>query len=157
MLAPLALFPVCCRYDPVNPIEPGDTVIEEDRELLEDYYGLEEDINLNALTPWLLRLILDDRLTVDKKLGMAQIGDKLKDEFDVSGCVCVCVLRVLQRTGVVFAGCELSIEHYVKGMVSIHLTTCCTHHAELLCCVVRLGFLTKSGKSLSNVCPSIRP
>lgn len=78
---------LCCRYDPVNPVEPGDTVIDEDRELLEDYYGLEDEINLNALTPWLLRLILDDRLTVDKKLGMAQIADKLKDEFDVSVCV----------------------------------------------------------------------
>jgi hypothetical protein len=78
---------LCCRYDPVNPLVPGETAIEEDRELLEDFYSLEEDGHLHALTPWLLRLILDDRLTVDKKLGMAQIADKLKDEFDVSVCV----------------------------------------------------------------------
>jgi hypothetical protein len=62
---------------------PAETVIESDRELLEDFYGLEEDVNYNVLTPWLLRLILDDRLTVDKKLGMGQIAEKLKDEFEV--------------------------------------------------------------------------
>lgn len=73
-----------CRYDPVDAMAPADTVIEEDRELLEDFYGLEEDVNYNVLTPWLLRLILDDRLTVDKKLGMGQIAEKLKDEFEVS-------------------------------------------------------------------------
>lgn len=74
---------LCCRYDPVDPMSPAETVIEKDRELLEDFYGLEEDVNYNVLTPWLLRLILDDRLTVDKKLGMGQIAEKLKDEFEV--------------------------------------------------------------------------
>lgn len=69
-------------YDPVDAMAPADTVINEDRELLEDFYGLEEDVNYNVLTPWLLRLILDERLTVDKKLGMGQIADKLKDEFE---------------------------------------------------------------------------
>ncbi len=78
-------FPLLlCRYDPIAPDAPAETVIEEDRELLEDFYGLEEEVNFNQLTPWLLRLILDDRLTVDKKLGMGQIADKLRDEFDVS-------------------------------------------------------------------------
>lgn len=79
------MFPVAVhRYDPIAPDAPAETVIEEDRELLEDFYGLEEEVNFNQLTPWLLRLILDDRLTVDKKLGMGQIADKLRDEFDVS-------------------------------------------------------------------------
>jgi len=54
--------------------------------MLEDHYNL-EDYFPNILTPWLLRLILDDRLTVDKKLGMADIATKIKEEYDVSGGV----------------------------------------------------------------------
>jgi hypothetical protein len=74
---------------------PAETVIEGDRELLEDFYGLEEEINYNVLTPWLLRLILDDRLTVDKKLGMDQIRNKLQDEFEVGSGLIEWLLMLL--------------------------------------------------------------
>lgn len=51
--------------------------------MLHDHYELEDYVP-QLLTPWLLRLILDDRLTVDKKLQMSEIAQKIKDEYDVS-------------------------------------------------------------------------
>ena len=59
-------------------------MVEADQEMLSLYYDLEE-YNPQHLTPWLLRLILDDRLTVDKKLQMTEIASKIKYEYDVSG------------------------------------------------------------------------
>jgi hypothetical protein len=92
----------------VYPDDLSRTVIEEDRDLLQDFYELEEDVPVAALTPWLLRLILDDTMVVDKKLSMGDISNKLKDEYDVSGhgvrqCAAVCLGQ--EPAAVVLGGC----------------------------------------------------
>lgn len=147
------------RYDPVDAMAPADTVIEEDRELLEDFYGLEEDVNYDVLTPWLLRLILDDRLTVDKKLGMGQIADKLKDEFEVGGggitVECVWASAWEAAGGrVLLCGWEggdtagvawrlPSVQCCQACLVSYLWRACCSHTREcvVLCCATLQGLL----------------
>jgi hypothetical protein len=71
--------------------------VEEDVSLLEDYYAVEA-YNPARLTPWLLRLVLDDRLTVDKHITMDMIQSRIQDEYEVrkggthrNGCV-LCIL-----------------------------------------------------------------
>jgi hypothetical protein len=39
----------------------------------------------SRLTPWLLRLVLDNRLTVDKKLTMDGIATRIRQEYQVRG------------------------------------------------------------------------
>lgn len=91
-------------------------MIEEDRDLLADWYDL-EDYQPHELTPWLLRLILDQRLTVDKKLTMEQISARLKEEFDVSvlcvWCVwvqCVCWWKCCADRQCVCTSSEVCVE-----------------------------------------------
>lgn len=68
-------------YDPPSPDDPAVTHVAEDAALLEDWYTVEAYAP-ERLTPWLLRLVLDDRLTVDKHIGMAQIQARISEEYD---------------------------------------------------------------------------
>jgi hypothetical protein len=72
---------VHCRYDPPQ-VDPEATNVEEDTSLLEDYYAV-ENYAPERLTPWLLRLVLDDRLTVDKHITMDMIQSRIHDEYEV--------------------------------------------------------------------------
>uniref|UniRef100_A0A453CSM0 DNA-directed RNA polymerase subunit n=1 Tax=Aegilops tauschii subsp. strangulata TaxID=200361 RepID=A0A453CSM0_AEGTS len=66
-------------YDP----DPLGTTIEEDVEFVKSYYEMpDEDINLDKLSPWLLRIELNREMMVDKRLSMAEIAEKIKHEFD---------------------------------------------------------------------------
>lgn len=56
--------------------------MEEDIQLLDDYYAVEQ-YTPERLTPWLLRLVLDDRLTVDKHITMDTISNRIRDEYEV--------------------------------------------------------------------------
>ncbi len=48
------------RYDPVNPIAPAETVVMEDKELVESYFELpDEELDVNRMSTWLLRIELD--------------------------------------------------------------------------------------------------
>lgn len=73
------------RYDPPQLDQPGATCVIEDEDLLEDYYAIEE-YHPERLTPWLLRLVLDDRLTVDKRISMEKIQKRIQEEYEVGGC-----------------------------------------------------------------------
>jgi hypothetical protein len=53
--------------------------------LLEDFYAV-ENYEPGRLTPWLLRLVLDDRLTVDKHITMGMIQSRIGEEYEVRGC-----------------------------------------------------------------------
>ncbi|CAD6260248.1 unnamed protein product [Miscanthus lutarioriparius] len=59
------------------------TIIEEDLEFVQSYYEMpDEDIDLDKISPWLLRIELNREMMVDKKLSMADITDKINHEFD---------------------------------------------------------------------------
>lgn len=66
------------HYDP----DPTKTVIREDVEFVRSFYELpDEDVDPSTLSPWLLRIVLDREMMVDKNLSMASIGQKFDDEY----------------------------------------------------------------------------
>jgi chromosomal replication initiation ATPase DnaA len=74
------------RYDPPShdPLQSAQTNVAEDASLLEDFYAV-ENYEPGRLTPWLLRLVLDDRLTVDKHITMGMIQSRIGEEYEVRG------------------------------------------------------------------------
>ncbi|KAA8532028.1 hypothetical protein F0562_006830 [Nyssa sinensis] len=66
-------------YDP----DPMNTIIEEDVDFVKSYYEMpDEEIALEKISPWLLRIELNREMMVDKKLSMADIAEKINLEFD---------------------------------------------------------------------------
>ncbi len=63
-------------YDP----EPQATVIAEDSEWVSIFYEM-PDIDMNKLSPWLLRIELDRKRMTDKKLTMEQISERVTNYF----------------------------------------------------------------------------
>ncbi|CAD5180600.1 unnamed protein product [Musa acuminata subsp. malaccensis] len=72
-------------YDP----DPRSTVIEEDVEFVRSYYEMpDEDTASENISAWLLRIELNREMMVDKKLAMADIAEKIDDEFgDDLSCI----------------------------------------------------------------------
>eukprot|EP01113_Clastostelium_recurvatum_P019728 TRINITY_DN2328_c0_g1_i3.p1 TRINITY_DN2328_c0_g1~~TRINITY_DN2328_c0_g1_i3.p1 ORF type:complete len:1809 (+),score=540.19 TRINITY_DN2328_c0_g1_i3:155-5581(+) len=66
-------------YDP----DPVNTVIDEDQEFVHEYFEMpdDEEVNIEAMSPWLLRIELDREMMTDKKLTMADIAAKIHGEF----------------------------------------------------------------------------
>eukprot|EP01054_Gregarina_sp_Poly1_P003122 Gregarina_sp_Poly_1__3121@NODE_187_length_11680_cov_128_523810_g166_i0_p1_GENE_NODE_187_length_11680_cov_128_523810_g166_i0NODE_187_length_11680_cov_128_523810_g166_i0_p1_ORF_typecomplete_len1811_score286_02RNA_pol_Rpb1_5/PF04998_17/7_8e02RNA_pol_Rpb1_5/PF04998_17/9_2e116RNA_pol_Rpb1_1/PF04997_12/1_5e85RNA_pol_Rpb1_2/PF00623_20/2_5e70RNA_pol_Rpb1_6/PF04992_14/1_2e54RNA_pol_Rpb1_3/PF04983_18/1_1e38RNA_pol_Rpb1_7/PF04990_12/1e37RNA_pol_Rpb1_4/PF05000_17/1_8e35_NODE_187_length_11680_cov_128_523810_ len=66
-------------YDP----DPMNTVIPTDRVWVSEYYEFpgEDDLNLNRLGRWVLRIQLIDKLITDKLLTMKEIGQRVLAEF----------------------------------------------------------------------------
>ncbi|KAG4992883.1 hypothetical protein JHK87_026340 [Glycine soja] len=66
-------------YDP----DPMSTIIEEDVDFVMSYYEMpDEEVALEKISPWLLRVELNREMMVDKKLSMADIAQKINLEFD---------------------------------------------------------------------------
>ncbi|OIV94865.1 hypothetical protein TanjilG_22062 [Lupinus angustifolius] len=66
-------------YDP----DPMSTIIEEDVDFVNSYYEMpDEEVALEKISPWLLRIELNREMMVDKKLSMADIAEKINLEFD---------------------------------------------------------------------------
>lgn len=72
-------------YDP----DPKNTIVKEDCNWVNEYYEFptgdeddeEEDMNIQRLGKWVLRLQLIDKLITDKQLTMKEIGQKILTEF----------------------------------------------------------------------------
>ena len=65
-------------YDP----QPTTSIIPEDKDWVEAYFELpEEDIDLSRCSPWVLRIQLDSKVMVDKKLSMREVGERILSEF----------------------------------------------------------------------------
>jgi DNA-directed RNA polymerase II subunit RPB1 len=69
-------------YDP----DPEHTIIEKDSEFVEAYWEMEQNMggsenNPELLSPWVLRVIIDEQKKMDKQLSMEQIAEKITDEF----------------------------------------------------------------------------
>ncbi|KAK8569281.1 hypothetical protein V6N13_107121 [Hibiscus sabdariffa] len=64
-------------------LDPMSTIIEEDMDFVKSYYEMsDEEVALEKITPWLLRIELNREMMVDKKLSMADIAKKINLEFD---------------------------------------------------------------------------
>jgi DNA-directed RNA polymerase II subunit RPB1 len=67
-----------CRYDP----DPSDTVIEEDKDLLESYLLVpEQDFKPELQSPWLLRIELDKVMMLDKHLECLEVADRISTAY----------------------------------------------------------------------------
>lgn len=93
MICTRSFYLITSRYDPPNPDDYTATYVEDDRQLLEDWYAVEE-YHPERLTPWLLRLVLDDRLTVDKHISMQQVMEKIQEEYEVRRSVTPTTMRL---------------------------------------------------------------
>ncbi|XP_030760113.1 DNA-directed RNA polymerase II subunit RPB1-like [Sitophilus oryzae] len=70
-------------YDP----DPQNTVIHEDQDFVNVYYEM-PDFDPTRISPWLLRIELDRKRMVDKKLSMEQIAEKINAGFgDDLNCI----------------------------------------------------------------------
>ena len=57
--------------------------MEEDQEFVRDYYEMPDDaIDVNRLSPWLLRIVLDRAMLLDKKLSVADVAERINNEFE---------------------------------------------------------------------------
>ncbi|XP_015941075.1 DNA-directed RNA polymerase II subunit RPB1-like [Arachis duranensis] len=66
-------------YDP----EPMSTIIEEDVDFVKSHFETpDEEVALEGISPWLLRIELDREMMVDKKLSMAGIAEKINLMFN---------------------------------------------------------------------------
>ena len=60
-----------------------ETVVEADQEFVKDYYEMPDDaIDTNRLSPWLLRIVLDRAMLLDKKLSVADVAERINNEFE---------------------------------------------------------------------------
>jgi DNA-directed RNA polymerase II subunit RPB1 len=67
------------HYDP----DPRTTIIEDDMEFVEEYFMMpDDDVNPDCMSPWVLRIVLNDELFHNKKLLMDDIATKITDKFD---------------------------------------------------------------------------
>ena len=66
-------------YDP-NPLS---SVVDADKFWVEEYFELPEDDSFDPsrCSPWLLRIVLDSKVMIDKRLCMRDIGDRIVDFY----------------------------------------------------------------------------
>lgn len=67
------------HYDP----DPLSTIITEDADFVQAYYELpDEEVDPKRLSPWLLRVELDRAKMLDKQLTMAEVANRITEEFN---------------------------------------------------------------------------
>lgn len=65
-------------FDP----EIQSTIVEEDQDLVESYFIIaDDDTNYESQSKWLLRIILDRKKVLDKKMSITDVASKIKQEF----------------------------------------------------------------------------
>ena len=65
-------------YDP-NPVS---SVVDADKGWVEEYFELpEDDFDPNRCSPWLLRIVLDPKVMIDKKLSLRDVGEKIVEFY----------------------------------------------------------------------------
>ena len=58
-----------------------DTIIEEDKDFVQTYFLVEEEIDSDKMSPWLLRIELNRDMMVDKKLHMRDVAEEINKDF----------------------------------------------------------------------------
>ncbi|GAX77905.1 hypothetical protein CEUSTIGMA_g5347.t1 [Chlamydomonas eustigma] len=70
-------------YDPVDPMAPELTVVEEDQALVASYFELpDEDLDVRRMSPWLLRIELNREMILDKKLTVDRVAARIIEEYE---------------------------------------------------------------------------
>jgi len=64
-------------YDP----DPDSTIIEEDKEIVDLHKFIVEERNVEKLSPWILRVELDQRSLIEKHLVMDDIVSKIENRY----------------------------------------------------------------------------
>jgi DNA-directed RNA polymerase II subunit RPB1 len=66
-------------YDP----DPLTSIVVADADWVEEYFELPEDDSFDSTrcSPWLLRIVLDPKVLIDKKLSMRDIGSRIVDFY----------------------------------------------------------------------------
>lgn len=64
-------------YDPI----PQDTLLEEDRQWVRDYYEIPEK-DLMELSPWVLRMEVDRRKMFEKKITMEELSARIREFYE---------------------------------------------------------------------------
>ncbi|CDJ52195.1 DNA-directed RNA polymerase, related [Eimeria brunetti] len=74
-------------YDP----DPTNTIVPQDQQWVGDYYEFpdEEEAPVQCLGRWLLRVQLDGKIMIDKKLTMKEVGETIYREFDNDELDCI--------------------------------------------------------------------
>jgi len=58
------------------------TVVDEDDDLVRNFYDIEpDDVDMESVSPWLLRIILDKEVVNEKNVSMEEIAARINDEF----------------------------------------------------------------------------
>lgn len=72
-------------YDP----DPTTTVVEEDTAMVQEFFEYEKDMDTSRHSPWLLRIIMDKDMLLDKKLMLSTVSERINNEFqDELFCLC---------------------------------------------------------------------
>ena len=65
-----------------DPDPAGGSVIAEDQDFVDVYYEMpDEGFDVTKISPWLLRIELDRKRMLDKKLTMEKIADRISESF----------------------------------------------------------------------------
>ena len=70
------------------------TCVAEDSEFVSQFYEVpDEDLPIDKLSPWLLRIVLSREMMTDKKLHMSDIADRVRS-LTISVCSVLILLVV---------------------------------------------------------------
>merc|ERR1719191_1686455 len=62
--------------------DPTNTLVPQDREWVTEYYDLpDEDDDPSRLSPWVLRIQLNNKVMTDKKLTIREVGESILSDF----------------------------------------------------------------------------
>ncbi|KAF6156425.1 hypothetical protein GIB67_009083 [Kingdonia uniflora] len=64
-------------------LDPMSTIIETHVDFVKSYYEMpDKEVEPDKISPWLLWIELNRKMMIDKKLNMADIAEKINQEFD---------------------------------------------------------------------------
>ena len=70
------------HYDP----DPRTSVIEEDKEMVEDFLLISvDDADFDLMSPWVLRIVINSTLARLRKIDMEEIANEITDKFVIDG------------------------------------------------------------------------
>lgn len=88
MCALMIILPFCCFclqtteiwYDP----DPLTSVVPEDKTWVDQYYvlGFDEEVDPARITPWVLRIVLNREMMLDKSLTLKKIAEKISLNYE---------------------------------------------------------------------------
>eukprot|EP00908_Phaeocystis_cordata_P025055 Transcript_7512.p1 GENE.Transcript_7512~~Transcript_7512.p1 ORF type:complete len:1701 (-),score=865.25 Transcript_7512:173-5275(-) len=79
-------------FDPIQPNEAAThTVVDEDEDFVKSYYEMpDEEITIENISPWVLRLELDREAMSDKQLSMEDITQRIGQEYGTNELHVIC-------------------------------------------------------------------